>query len=75
MNNSENGVSLKCTCARCSCYYGDRPAYILRMRRQPCGTAVYIKLVDEGVVYLFDYPAYSVIRPAHQGIRIIEVLL
>ncbi len=27
--------------ARCSCYYGDRPAYLLRMHRQPCGTAVY----------------------------------
>ncbi len=27
--------------ARCSCYHGDMPAYLLRMRRQPCGTAVY----------------------------------
>ena len=26
---------------RCSCYHGDMPAYLLRMRRQPCGTAVY----------------------------------
>ncbi len=35
------GVSLKCAHAHCSCYHGDRPAYLLRMRRQPCGTAVY----------------------------------
>ncbi len=25
----------------CSCYHGNMPAYLLRMRRQPCGTAVY----------------------------------
>ncbi len=27
--------------ARYSCYHGDMPAYLLRMRRQPCGTANY----------------------------------
>ncbi len=27
--------------ARCSCYHGYMPAFLLRMRIQPCGTAVY----------------------------------
>ncbi len=27
--------------AHSSCYHGDMPAYLLRMHRQPCGTAVY----------------------------------
>ena len=51
--------------ARCSCYYGNRPACLLRMRRQPCWhCCLLIKWLDQGVVYLFYYPAYSVIRPA-----------
>ncbi len=47
-----------------SCYHGHRNVYLLRMRRRPHALLLSNKLVDQGVVYPFDYPAYSVIRPA-----------
>ena len=49
------------------CYYGHKHVYILRMRRHPHALNLHcclIKWADQGVVYPFDYPAYSVSRPA-----------
>ena len=63
--------------AHCSCYHGDMPAYLLRMRIQPCALlfinkvggsrrGLSIRLSD-----IFTYPACF----WNQGVRIIEVLL
>ena len=50
-----------------SCYHGHKNLYLLCMRRHPHALLFInkiIKWVDQGVVYPFDYPVYSVIRPA-----------
>ena len=41
LENGRDPQMLSNAHARCSCYHGDMPAYLLRMRRPPCGTAVY----------------------------------
>ncbi len=53
--------------ARCSCYHGDMPAYLLRMRRQPCGTAVY-----QLSGWIKAWFIYSIIRHIHLSGLLLE---